>query len=61
MTTNNQRRHPSYLHLSPLELIEMAERRGLTMAEREGLDEAWFAMFGEMLTEDGDGRANHGA
>jgi hypothetical protein len=39
----------------------MAERRGLTMAEREGLDEAWFAMFGEMLTEDGDGRANHGA
>jgi predicted DNA-binding transcriptional regulator AlpA len=43
-------RRPSYLHLSPDELIALAEdTKRLPMPELEALDEAWFAMFGELL------------
>jgi hypothetical protein len=43
-------RRPSYLHLSPDELIALAEdTKRLPLPELEALDEAWFAMFGELL------------
>ena len=44
---------PDFNTLSPRELISMAEgSRRLTSAEAEALDEAWFRMFGERITED---------
>jgi predicted DNA-binding transcriptional regulator AlpA len=43
-------RRPSYLHLTPDELIALAEdTKRLPLPELEALDEAWFAMFGELL------------
>jgi predicted DNA-binding transcriptional regulator AlpA len=43
-------RRPSYLHLSPDELIALAEdTKRLPLPELEALDEAWFATFGELL------------
>jgi hypothetical protein len=43
-------RRPSFLHLSPDQLSKLAEdTRRLTVAQLEALDEAWFAMFGELL------------
>jgi predicted DNA-binding transcriptional regulator AlpA len=47
---DEHKRRPSYLHLSPDELIELVEdTKRLTTPEMEALDEAWFAMFGELL------------
>jgi predicted DNA-binding transcriptional regulator AlpA len=47
---DEHKRRPSYLHLSPDELIELVEdTKRLTTPELEALDEAWFAMFGELL------------
>jgi hypothetical protein len=43
-------RRPSFLHLSPDQLIKLAEdTTQLTVAQLEALDEAWFVMFGELL------------
>lgn len=45
-----QRRRPSYLHLPADELIALAENtKALSIYELEALDEAWDAMFGELL------------
>ncbi|WP_072386995.1 AlpA family phage regulatory protein [Hyphomicrobium sp. CS1BSMeth3] len=48
---------PDFSMLSPRELISMAEgSRRLTSAEVAALDEAWFRMFGERITEDSNAR-----
>jgi prophage regulatory protein len=47
---DEHKRRPSYLHLSPDELIALVEdTKRLTTTELEALDEAWFAMFGQLL------------
>ena len=44
------RRRPSYMRLSAAELTELAENMDkLTVPQLEALDEAWHAMFGELI------------
>jgi predicted DNA-binding transcriptional regulator AlpA len=53
---------PSYLHLSPMELIAMAESpRRLKPEELEALDGAWLKMFGEPLCQSAGERTGDGS
>ena len=50
------KRRPSYRHLSPTELVSLAQdTKRLSVAQLEALDEAWFETFGELLILPGSG------